>query len=210
MAIRWRRMNPWHSALLCGLVICVAWSTPGRAADSLTGLRACRDISDATMRLACFDREAAALPVSPATTVVAAPAVAASAAAAPPAPPGPAAPPAPPGPAAPVAAAARPAPVLDPQQQFGLPERAVAAQEVAAGTRAADATRLEAHIARVAAAADGRRVFTLDNEQVWRQLLVEGDLLAKQGDGVTISRGMFGSYWLQLKSGRGCKVTRLR
>jgi hypothetical protein len=53
-------------------------------------------------------------------------------------------------------------------------------------------------------------VFTLDNDQVWRQLAAEGDLLAKEGDAVTVSRGLLGSYWLQLKSGRGCKVTRLR
>jgi hypothetical protein len=81
---------------------------------------------------------------------------------------------------------------------------------VAAGTRAADASKIEAHLAQVAPAADGRVVFTLDNEQVWRQLVAEGELLAKQGDAVTISRGWLGSYWLQLKSGRGCKVTRLR
>jgi hypothetical protein len=53
-------------------------------------------------------------------------------------------------------------------------------------------------------------VFTLDNGQVWRQISTEADLLAKQGDAVTISRGLLGSYWLALKSKRGCKVTRLR
>ena len=90
-----------------------------------------------------------------------------------------------------------------------MPERAVAAQEVAAGTRAADITKIEAHLAQIMQAADQRIVFTLDTGQVWRELSAEGDLLAKQGDAVTISRGMFGSYWMQLKSGRGCKVTRL-
>ena len=53
-------------------------------------------------------------------------------------------------------------------------------------------------------------VFTLDNDQVWRQLNAEGDLLAKPGDVVTVSRGFLGSFWLQLANGRGCKVTRLR
>jgi hypothetical protein len=91
-----------------------------------------------------------------------------------------------------------------------LPERAVAAKEVAAGTRAADAAKIEAHIVQLSAAPDGRMVFSLDNGQVWRQLLVEGDLLAKPNDAVTISRALLGSYWLELSSKRGCKVMRVR
>jgi hypothetical protein len=196
---RWRSMA-W------GMVIGLAWNAPCLASESLVGLLACRDVTDAAARLACFDREVAALAPSlsadgsapPASTppASAAPTSAASASAAP---------------ASTTTAAKAPAhPVLDPQQQFGLPERAVAAQEIAAGRRAAEATKVEAHVARVAPAADGRVVFTLDNDQVWRQLAAEGDLLAKEGDAVTVSRGLLGSYWLQLKSGRGCKVTRLR
>jgi hypothetical protein len=57
---------------------------------------------------------------------------------------------------------------------------------------------------------EGRTLFTLDNTQVWRQLESDGDMLAKLGDSATISRGLLGSYWLQLKNGRGCKVTRAR
>jgi hypothetical protein len=98
--------------------------------------------------------------------------------------------------------------VLNPEQQFGLPDRAVAAKEVAAGMRAADAQKIQAHIIGLSLAA-GRTVFTLDNGQVWRQLLAEGDMLARLGDVATISRGLFDSYWLELKSKRGCKVTRL-
>ena len=84
------------------------------------------------------------------------------------------------------------------------------AREVAAGTRASDVSELDAHIAKIAQAPDRRVVFTLDNAQVWRQLNLEGEMLAKAGDAVTISRGILGSYWLQIKSGRGCKVTRLQ
>lgn len=167
-------MNRLWRSMAQGTVICLAGIAPCQASDSLAGLLACRAITDAVARLACFDREAATL--APTTTVAKTPAHA----------------------------------VLDPQQQFGLPERAVAAQEVTAGTRAADASKIEAHLAQVASAADGRAVFTLDNDQVWRQLVAEGELLAQQGDAVTISRAWLGSYWLQLKSGRGCKVTRLR
>jgi hypothetical protein len=179
-------MNRWWRSMAGGMVIGLAWNAPCLASESLVGLLACRDVTDAAARLACFDREVAALAPS-LRAVGSAP------------------------PASTTTAAKTPAhPVPDPQQQFGLPERAVAAQEIAAGRRAADATKIEAHVARVAPAADGRVVFTLDNDQVWRQLAAEGDLLAKEGDAVTVSRGLLGSYWLQFKSGRGCKVTRLR
>jgi hypothetical protein len=53
-------------------------------------------------------------------------------------------------------------------------------------------------------------VFTLDNEQVWKQIATQGELLAKQGDTVTISRGWLNSYYLQLDNGRGCKVQRVK
>ena len=114
--------------------------------------------------------------------------------------------------AAPVIPASQPpsAPLLTPQQQFGLPERAVVAQEVAAGTRSADANKVDATVTRVFTAADRRQVYTFDNGQVWRQLTDSGDILAKAGDAATISRGLLGSYWLQIKGGRGCKVSRLQ
>jgi hypothetical protein len=191
----------WRSAL-CGTAICAAWSAPCLASASLAELLACRDLADAAARLACFDREAAAL--APAPKAGSTPPGAAT----PTPPPAGVSLSAPPTPVAPVPS--RPAPVLDREQQFGLPERAVAAKEVAAGTRAADAAKIESRIARVAPGADGHVVFTLDNAQVWRQVVPEGDLLSKPGDAVTISRAWLGSYWLQLKSGRGCKVARLR
>jgi len=87
---------------------------------------------------------------------------------------------------------------------------AIAAKERAAGTRPPETAKIEARITGLQLSASGRVVFTLDNGQVWRQLLVEADMLAKLGDSVTISRGWLDSYWLQLRSGRGCKVTRVR
>jgi hypothetical protein len=113
--------------------------------------------------------------------------------------------------AAPVAPAA-PAAVRPAQskENFGLPDAAIAKKEVAAGTRAADLPAIDAHITHVSVSADGQATFTLDNGQVWRQLLAEGDLLAAPGEPVTLSRGVFNSYWLRLKTGRGCKVTRIR
>jgi len=182
------------SSALVPWVTNVSWGAP---AGSLDALLTCRSLADPTARLACFDRETATLSseaAGPAARASAPHAAAAPSAAAPAAP------------APPAAPAGQP----DPQKQFGLPEKKVAAQEVAAGTRAADAAQVEAHITQLAPAGDQRLVFTLDNGQVWRQLSVQGEMLAKAGDAVTISRGMLGSYWLRLNSGRGCKVTRLR
>ncbi len=175
-------------------VAALAWLIAGAASaadPSLNRLIACKDIGDAAARLACFDREIVPLAAAPAPAPapVSAPLAAAPAPARAPAP-------AP----APVSAVA----------QFGLPESKIAAQAVAAGTRAADADKITARILRFAAAADGRGVFTLDNDQVWRQLVPDMELLIKPGDAVTISRGLLGSFWLQPSRGRGCKVARLR
>jgi hypothetical protein len=95
-------------------------------------------------------------------------------------------------------------------QNFGLSPAAIAAKEVAAGQRPAELARLRAHVAELSRAGDGRMVFTLDNGQIWLQVLDEGDLLLRPGDAVTISRGLFHSYMLQAASGRGCRVTRIR
>ena len=165
-----------------GLPVFLGGTTASVAAGALAGLLACHGLADPAARLACYDREAAALKSA---TV---PAVGKAAAAPSPQP-------------------SRP---LDPKQTFGLPEDAVAAKEIAAGTRARAVSDIAARLVGLAHTGDGRIVFTLDNGQVWSQLLPEGDMLAKVGDGVTITRGWLGSYWLQMQSRRGCKVTRLR
>jgi hypothetical protein len=176
----------------CAVALCLTCTGTCAAADSLSKLLACRGLGDTAARLACFDREAAALASGPAAHASSPPSGTPQAA---------------PVPAAPAVAVAPPP---DPKQQFGLPERTVAAQEVAAGTRPVEAKKIEAHVTKFAPGPDGRLVFTLDNDQVWRQLLSEGDLFMKPGDTVTISRGFLGSFWLQTSSGRGCKVTRLK
>jgi hypothetical protein len=183
---------------LCLPLICVLFALPGEAADTLADVLACRAISDSRARLACFDRETAALASAPAASLAAAPAIAAPAAA----------------PAASIPSAAAPptrnAPVLDPQQSFGLSGSAIATHEEASGARPPKVSKIEARIVALALTGNGRTLFTLDNTQVWRQLESDGDMLAKLGDAATISRGLLGSYWLQLKSGRGCKVARVR
>ena len=102
------------------------------------------------------------------------------------------------------------APPLDAQQSFGLSGSAIAAHEEAAGARPAKVAKIEARVVGLSLTGNGRTVFTFDNSQMWRQIESDGDMLARLGDSATISRGLLGSYWLQLKSGRGCKVTRIR
>jgi hypothetical protein len=157
------------SATLACTLICSAY-----AAQPLSGLMACRMLTDGAARLACFDREAATL-AGTATT---------------------------PQPAS--------APALNPKEQFGLPEHALVQKEIAAGTRPSAVNTIEARVAQLSRTSDGRSVITLDNQQVWRQLMVDRDLLLKPGETVTISRGVLGSFWLETKEGRGTKVTRVR
>ena len=184
------------------LLVCIACALPCLAAEPLAPLLACRSITDSEARLACFDRESAALSSSPPTATTAAPAAGAPPAASSSA--GAAQ-------AAPANVAATPAaPPLDAQQSFGLSGSAIAAHEEAAGARPVKVAKIEARIVGLSLTGNGRTVFTFDNSQMWRQIESDGDMLARLGDTATISRGLLGSYWLQLKSGRGCKVTRMR
>jgi hypothetical protein len=180
------------------ILLCLVCSAPCWAADPLAGLLACRELTEAAARLACFDHETAALASAPAAPVAAAPVATAPAAAPPittPASPSP---------------ATTTAPPLTAEQKFGLSSSSIAAKE-SAGAQAPKEAKLQARIIALALAGDGRTLFTLDNSQVWRQLEADGtDVMARLGDPVTISRGLLGSYWLALKTGRGCKVSRLR
>ncbi len=160
----------------------------GRAAEPLAPLLGCRSLTDASARLECFDRESAKLSKIQAAAEQS-----------------PSLPPA--ADRAPAVPASRPA--VDPLKSFGLPEEQIAAQEVAAGARPADLSSIDARVSAVLLAATGQATFKLDNGQVWRELGADGDLFAKPGDSVAISRGVFHSYWLQLKNGRGCKVRRV-
>lgn len=188
----------WSGELKGLILLCIVGAAPCLAADPLAGVLACRRLTDAAARLACFDRETASLAPASAAPVAESKAAAAPTAAAPIA-------------AAATPTAAAPAPSLTSEQKFGLSPSAIAAKEEGAATHAAKETKLQARITALALAGDGRTLFTLDNSQVWRQLEADGtDVMARLGDAVTISRGLLGSYWLQLKAGRGCKVTRLR
>jgi hypothetical protein len=162
-------------------LLCIPWGVPSVASEppaaSLAALLACRALTSASSRLACFDRESAALSAASSPLVSTTPAAPASAPGAP--------------------------------QHAELSDTAGATRNTA-GTRAADQPNIEAHIIGLSQAAGGRLIFELDNGQVWRQSEPEEDMLAKIGDAATISHGLLGSYWLELRSHRGCKVKRVR
>lgn len=100
---------------------------------------------------------------------------------------------------------------LNPSETFGLAPMAVATRAEAAAHVSRQLDSLPARISSVTKAADGREIFTLDNHQVWVQMLADGNWLdAKAGEQVKISRGWLGSYSLSLPSHRGFKVTRVR
>lgn len=163
------------SRLCCaavGLAAAVA-ASPCLASDSLGALLACRRIEATAARLACFDRESAAL--------------------------------------AGQSSSSAPRPNLNPRDTFGLAPLQVAARAEEAAHVPKPLGAVVARITNLSKAADGREVFTLDNHQVWVQLVPDGDWLdARTGETVTISRGWLDSYRLSLPSHRGLKVTRLR
>ena len=166
----------------------------------VAGVLACRRIASNAARLACFDRVAAAIAAHMQATAGEPPPLAAA--------PARAAEPSTPRPA-PASAAAHDS-ALDPLQTFGMPPGQILAREEAAQKAPPPLQHIAAHIVGMAGMGDGREIFTLDNNQVWVELEPDGDLYAKPGEAVQISRGWLGSYSLSLKSRRNAKVTRLQ
>lgn len=173
---------------------------PAGASQPLDRLLACRKIASNTARLACFDRQSAAIaaqmvpiagrspPASAPSATVVQPATLGVAVA---------------------GATTTHGSALDPVQTFGLPEGQILAREEAAQRAPRPLQHIEARIVGLAGMGDGREIFTLDNNQVWAELEPDGDLYAKPGETVEISRGWLGSYMLRVKSRRTSKVTRL-
>ena len=151
------------------------------------------------MRLACFDRESAALANGTGTAAPPTPRAAPSRALVA---------------GAQTARTAAPAALsasLDPRQTFGMPPEKLLEREEAAQRLPPALDHITARIQSVSKAADGRDIFLLDNQEIWAQLAPDDTFYVRSGDAVRISRAMLGSYWLALQSRRGgCKVTRLR
>ena len=192
-------------SISCAAALLLAGAGSCQAATPMQAVLACRRIAQPSRRLECFDRAsarlaaslAAAHPASDAPVARTAPAESAA-------------------PAAAVAAArpaAAPAPAvkrLSAEQAFGLSDSALTAHEVAVGALPKPISRITATLRRITTAADGRWVFTLSNGQVWVQDYRNHQLLVSRGQRVSISRQLFGSYWMQLPDDTGCKVERVR
>ncbi len=106
--------------------------------------------------------------------------------------------------------AASPAPAMPPEKAFGLPPLAVAEAQASRIEQPASIDSLTGRVVGLSLGENGRVVVTLDNGQVWRQLMAGEDLNLKLGDTVRLSRGIVGSYFMKVPSGRTCKVNRLR
>lgn len=176
--------------VLAGMVALLLAAVPVRAATPAQAVLACRRIAAAGPRLKCFDRAAARLAaaLNERQSVPA---------------------------AAPVAAAAPPRPQptakkLNAVQTFGMSSVALEAHEEAVGALPKPISHITATVRRIGVEPDGRWIFILSNGQSWVQDYANHDLLVNRGDKVTISRQLFGSFWLQLPDDSGCKVERLR
>lgn len=169
-----------------GLAALLAATSPSFASGSLGALLACRKVEASAARLACFDRESGALAAQRAApeshTALNAQRAASEARTA-----------------------------LNAHETFGLAPTQVAARAEAAAHAPKPLDSLTARVSGIAKAADGREIFTLDNDQVWVQLVADGSWLdVRTGEQVRVSRGWLDSYRLTLPSHEGFKVKRVR
>ena len=152
-------------------------------AATTSALEACTKVTDDSARLACFDREAAALisrghaPAAAAASVAAAP-------------------------------AASPAPLTE-EQKMGLSSARIEQLQRPPSAPPPIQT-LTVAITGVSADGNGHQLFTLENGQVWRQVELDTHFSAKPGDSITISRGISGSYFLSLGKHSNTRVSRVR
>lgn len=162
-------------------------------------LRACMSESEASQRLACFDRESARLVRESAPTARKAdppspmPATASAPVAAP-------------------AVATASAPVQSAQDKFGyrgnIARADIAKEEAQERT---EAGQLTATVTEVTTMALGELVLTLDNGQVWQQKRGDRGMRIKVGDEITIRRATLGSFLLTAQAAKGSmRVSRVK
>jgi hypothetical protein len=167
-----------------------AWAANLATADIL----ACMKVGDDTQRLACFDRQAAALVAAQSRAIAPAANPAAVAAAAP---------------AAPAPAPAK----LTPEQKVGLTRDKVDALEAAPGTsREPEIRNFTAAIKSISVDARHRQVYELDNGQLWHQSETKPGFTVHPGDQVRISKAALGSFFMELQSNKhqATRVSRVR
>ncbi len=200
-----------------------AWGCAGAAEALPPSLRACMSESDASQRLACFDRESERLVQESAPTArradpprpasVPAPAAAAPSApsvAAAPSAPSVAAPPA----AAATAAAAAPAtsaPAQSAQEKFGYRGNIARADlDKQEEEERREAEQLTAKVTELSTVVHGEMLLTLDNGQVWQQKRGDRGMRIKVGDEVTIRRASLGSFLLTSQAKGSMRVSRVK
>lgn len=153
-------------------------------AASNAALEACTKLTDASARLACFDREVAALMTREQKANTAAPGAAAAKTAVP------------------------PPRQLTEEQKMGLtPERIQQLERPA--TAPPPPSTMTAAIQGISVDGNGHQVFTLENGQIWRQVEVDSHFSVKPGDSITISKGALGSYFMSLGKHRNTRVSRV-
>jgi hypothetical protein len=168
-------------------------------------LRACMSESDASKRLACFDRESARLanesaPAATTQTPRAAPPAAAKAA--------------PAAAATATAASAAAAAEKSPEDKFGYRGNIARADiDKKEEEERLAAEQLAATVTELSTMAHGELVITLDNGQVWQQKARDRAIRIKVGDQVSIKRGSLNSFLLtsEAKGAKGSmRVTRVK
>ncbi len=144
-----------------------AWA----AGPSTTAILSCTKVPEDAQRLACFDREAAALASTPVAP-----------------------------------------PKLTPEQKIGLPREKVDALEAPPdAVPEPQIKNFTSTIKSVSAAPGNRRIFELDNGQIWRQSETKS-FAAHPGDQVRISKAALGSFFMELRSNKhvATRVSRVR
>lgn len=178
------RERPLSRLLAAALILAAPASLtlPASAAGQDDVLK-CLGIVDNGARLACYDRTVPALRHTPQP---------------------PAAPSAPVAPAAPAVAAP-----VNKEQAFGA-ER-IDRKDAPAGTVAQEAESITAKLTSVSQQTVDRYTFTLDNGQVWSQVVARSVANAKPGKEVKIEKGMFGSFTMTIDGVTGIiKVRRVK
>lgn len=217
-----RRAVLWLGAMP---LLCV--STAVARAPEPADLLACGNIQDNFARLACYDRlnpPRAGAFAQPGAVPEAAPSASATTSPSPPAmapapavsPSSPVTPPAPSVAAAapvmapaPAVAASPPAPVVssNPEAQFGLSPKALRARASADGKKGLD--KIQARVTSVSERPRGELLLKLDNGQIWTQTERRFGTVIREGDTVTIARGVLGSFMLTSQAGVSTRVRRV-
>jgi hypothetical protein len=179
----------WTMGRILGLLLALGYGCATALAQGSTDpMEACSQLSDANVRLACFDREiqrrhaAAASANSPANA-------------------------APASPASPAAPTVSQKPVDD---TIGLDGKQLLIKRKEEGIAPAPPTHIVAVLAQLRPRPGNQYYFELDNGQVWESTDNQGPLLLGRRETVTIRSGVLGAFFLKTQEGNSIRVHRLK